>query len=307
MLQDLAYYVGLFVLAKFGLSALIAVLQFFLRAPRKLMKNFGEWAVVTGATDGIGKAYAQQLAKSKMNIVLISRTQSKLDTVAEEIKAANKDVKVEVVAADLGQESAFAVVEAALAGKDIGVLVNNVGISYDYPDELLEISDERIGQLIALNITALTRMSKMVLAGMKANKRGAIVNISSISGSMPMSLLSVYSATKAYVDYFSQALGKEYEEHNIVVQTVLPAFVKTNMSKIRKSSLMVPTPEVYAKNAVDTLGNVARTGGYKWHDLQLGVLGMLPTGFATNYLHNMHKSIRKAALRKKEREAAKDK
>ena len=96
MLQDLAYYVGLFVLAKFGLSALIAVLQFFLRAPRKvregcvraarsklselhtihnppsdlrarartlqLMKNFGEWAVVTGATDGIGKAYAQQVS-----------------------------------------------------------------------------------------------------------------------------------------------------------------------------------------------------------------------------------------------------
>ena len=88
---------------------------------------------------------------------------------------------------------------------------------------------QRIEQLIALNVTALTKMSKLVLGGMKDRKRGAIVNISSISGSMPMSLLSVYSATKAYVDFFSQALATEYAADNITVQSVLPAFVSTKM------------------------------------------------------------------------------
>jgi 17beta-estradiol 17-dehydrogenase / very-long-chain 3-oxoacyl-CoA reductase len=301
-LQTAATLLGVAVGFIWTLKAVLSVLGGLLRPPRKNLKNYGEWAVVTGATDGIGKAYAAELAKSKMNVVLISRTQSKLEAVKAEIEEKH-NVQVEIVAADLGKATAFAPVQAALEGKDIGVLVNNVGISYDYPDELLNISDERIDQLIALNITALTKMSKMVLKGMKERQRGAIVNISSISGSMPMSLLAVYSATKAYVDFFSQSIAKEYESSNIAVQTVLPAFVKTNMSKMR-ASMMVPTPEKYAKNAVDTIGNFSRTGGFVWHDLQLGILMMLPSWFATNQLHAMHIGIRKRAIRKAEKLAA---
>jgi 17beta-estradiol 17-dehydrogenase / very-long-chain 3-oxoacyl-CoA reductase len=298
-LQGVGTVIGLAVLAKLVFECALAVLTALLRPPRKIMTKFGEWAVVTGATDGIGKAYACELAKSKMNVVLISRTKAKLDAVAAEIREDSK-VEVEVVAADLGESSSFAAVEEALKDKDVGVLVNNVGISYDYPDELLNIEDKRIDQLISLNVTALTKMSKIVLGGMKERKRGAIVNISSISGSMPMSLLSVYSATKAYVDFFSQGLATEYAGDNIVVQTVLPAFVSTKMSKIRRASLMVPTPKTYAKNAVDTIGNFSRTGGYIWHDLQLGFLGMLPSWLATRQLHQMHLSIRKKALKKLE-------
>lgn len=134
------------------------------------------------------------------------------------------------------------------------------------------------------------------------SKRGAIINLSSISGVCPMSLLTVYAATKTYVDNFSQALDQEYGPKGIFVQSLIPAFVSSAMSK-QRPSLMVPTPHVFAKSAVNTIGNTKRTSAFFWHDVQRGVLELLPNFLTKGSLHNLHVSIRKRAIRKKEKMA----
>jgi 17beta-estradiol 17-dehydrogenase / very-long-chain 3-oxoacyl-CoA reductase len=273
-------------------------------ASRKDLTKYGKWAVVTGASEGLGKAYANEMAKSKLNVLLISRTQSKLEEVKKELEEKYPGIEARVLAADLSDPACFAKVAPVIEELgDVGVLVNNAGTSYEYPDFLLDVPDWKVDQLINLNIAALTKMTKIVLKGMAERKRGAIVNISSVSGTSPMSLLTVYSATKVFVDYFSQALSTEYKKQGIVVQSVVPHFVSSNMSKMRPS-MMVPTPAKFAKSAVDSIGNVQRTNGFFWHDVQQAVIDMLPLSVAKSQLHNMHLGIRKRALKKKARLAA---
>ena len=93
-----------------------------------------------------------------------------------------------------------------------------MGISYEYPNFFLELSPQRLDQLIHLNVVAGTEMSRIVMPGMAERGRGAVVNVSSASGNMPTALLSVYSATKAYMDFFAQGLNQEYSSKGVFVQ-----------------------------------------------------------------------------------------
>lgn len=120
-----------------ALSALLSILSFawrhFLR-PSKDLRKYGKWAVVTGATDGIGKAYAFELARKGLSVLIISRTQSKLDATAEEIRSKHSGIEVRTLAIDFSSFGApkdplRAKVAAAIDGVDVGVLINNVGAS----------------------------------------------------------------------------------------------------------------------------------------------------------------------------------
>ncbi|MBZ3876230.1 Very-long-chain 3-oxoacyl-CoA reductase [Sciurus carolinensis] len=164
----------------------------------------GEWAVVTGSTDGIGKSYAEEVANRGMKVVLISRSQDKLNQVSSEIKEKFK-VETRTIAVDFTSEDIYDKIKTGLAGLEIGILVNNVGMSYEYPEYFLEIPD-------------LDNMTRLVLPGMVERSKGAILNISSASGMFPVPLLTIYSATKAFVDFFSQCLHEEYRSKGIFVQ-----------------------------------------------------------------------------------------
>jgi len=301
-LKCIATYVGYGVLLSY-LYKLVSWMASMMAA-RKNLTKYGKWAIVTGASEGLGRAYALELAKSKMNVLLISRTESKLELVKKEIEEKYPGVEARVLAADLSDAECFAKIAPVVEELgDVGVLINNAGTSYDFPDYLLDIPDWKVDQLIDLNVRALTKMAKIVLKGMAERKRGAIVNISSVSGTSPMSLLTVYSATKVYVDYFSQALATEYRSQGVFVQSVCPHFVASKMSKMRPS-LTVPTPEAFAKSAVNKIGNVECTNGFFWHDLMQAVVNVVPVGILKGQLHNMHLSIRKRAMKKQARQAA---
>lgn len=179
---------------------------FFLGLGNVDFKKYGSWAVVTGCTDGIGKAYTEQLAKRGLNIVLISRTQSKLEELAKELED-KYSIHTKCVAADFTEQTAiYPKIKAALADLSIAVLVNNVGMSYKYPDYLdaILVDDQFTNSMINCNITSMTKMTGFVLPGMVSRKGGVIINVASASGRIPTPFLTVYSATKAYMDFFSQ-------------------------------------------------------------------------------------------------------
>ncbi|CAO0791850.1 unnamed protein product [Mucor circinelloides] len=279
---------------------------------KKFGAGDGAWAVVTGATDGIGKEFALQLAKKKFNVLLISRTQSKLDAAAKEITE-QYGVETKTFAMDFtkGDAEDFKKVGDIVDSIRVGVLVNNVGVNHDIPTPFAEEDDALINNIIEVNIKGLMKMTKLVLPQMKQNKKGLIFNMGSFAGLVPTPYLSVYSAGKAFLSTWSQALGTEVAKDGIVVEHVNTYFVVSAMSKIRKPSLLIPTTKNYVASVLNKVGvpcgaNVPFTSTpYPMHGVaNWAINNLLTNQFWVTQNDNIQKDIRKRALRKREREAA---
>jgi len=228
----------------------------------------GSWAVVTGASDGIGRAFAIELGRRGFNVVLIARTQSKLESVAGEIAKANGAVKTLVIRADFSHHdrSCYDQIAKAIKGLDVGVLVNNVGIANDIPVQYHEGDAEFARMMIEVNCTSITRMSYMILPQMVARQNGAVINVGSASCAHATPMLAVYSATKAFIKQFSRSLTYEYKEENIDVLSVAPYYVISNLSGIKKPSLLVCTAERFVDDALNKLGYEVHSNPYWVHD-----------------------------------------
>ncbi|XP_071539915.1 inactive hydroxysteroid dehydrogenase-like protein 1 isoform X2 [Panulirus ornatus] len=240
---------------------------------KRLVDTYGKWAVVTGCSDGIGKEYAKELAKRGMNIVLISRTLEKLQKVSSEI-VQEYGVETEVVQVDfIDGRPIYEDIGKHLQDKEIGILVNNVGVMLSHPMEFELASEKDIWSHVNVNVASVPAMTKLILPGMLLRGKGAVINIASIAGCYPIPLMGIYAATKAFVDYFSQALEWEYRGSGITVQTITPAYVSTNMTKfselIHKPSVFIPTAPTFVSSAINTLGYARRSSGYWAHGIQV--------------------------------------
>ncbi|KAK4264990.1 hypothetical protein QN277_026100 [Acacia crassicarpa] len=266
----LLFVLGLFSLLKFFIAFLRWVYVNFLRAPKNL-KKYGSWAVITGPTDGIGKGYAFQLARVGLNLVLVGRNPDKLKDVSDLILAKYGKSQIKTVVVDFAGDVSEGMVKIreAIEGLDVGVLINNVGISYPYARYFHEVDEELLKNLIKVNVEGTTKVTHIVLPGMLQRKKGAIVNIGSGAAIVIPSdpLYAVYAATKAYIDQFSRCLYVEYKKSGIDVQCQVPLYVATKMASIKRSSFFVPSTDGYARAGMRWIGYEPRCTPYWPHSI----------------------------------------
>ena len=192
--------IGFLSLAKISLASLRWIYVSFLR-PGKDLKKYGQWAVLTGSTDGIGKAFAFQFARIGLDLVLVGRNPDKLRETAAAIKEKYGKTRIETVVIDLAGDldGGLVLLKEKLEGLDVGILVNSAGVSYPYARFFHEVDQELQKTLIKVNVEAVTKIIQAVLPGMLKRKRGAIVNIGSGAAIVIPSdpLYAIYAATKA--------------------------------------------------------------------------------------------------------------
>ncbi|MBN6732109.1 SDR family NAD(P)-dependent oxidoreductase [Burkholderia multivorans] len=183
-------------------------------------------AVVTGASSGIGAIYADRLARRGYDLILVARSRTRLDALAQRITSDTRR-SVEVIEADLNDRAALAAVEAKLKqDASITLLVNNAGIGTHTP--LLESDVDAMARMIDLNVTALTRLTYAAVPGFVARGHGAVINIASIVALSPETLNGVYGGSKAFVLAFTQSLHHELADKGVQVQAVLPGATATD-------------------------------------------------------------------------------
>jgi len=183
-------------------------------------------AVVTGASTGIGAVYADRLAKRGYDLILVARNEARLTSLAARLTS-ETGRSIKVLRADLNNKAELAKVEATLRDdRSITVLVNNAGVGAVTP--LLDTDVDKMDDMIALNVTALTRLTYAAAPAFVARGRGTIINIASIVGVSPETLNGVYGATKAYVVAFSHSLQHELADKGIRIQALLPAGTATD-------------------------------------------------------------------------------
>jgi len=253
-------------------KALLGLYNVFL-APILLPFQFepgpDSWAIVTGSTDGIGLEYAKKLAGKGFHLLLISRNGDKLEAKKKEILKEYPSCPEIVNLVFDFQNLDYQPIEAAVAKlPSVDILVNNVGHANWAPDYFTNIKPwDEIEKTIRINIFSMTRLSYIVIPRMEARRKGIIVNISSFSAYLPTPCLAVYGATKSYMDYLSRALSIECRSKGIIIQSVLPQFVATNMSQM-KPGFGCPDARTYVDSSFKTIGYEVRTTGYWNHRIK---------------------------------------
>jgi uncharacterized protein len=184
-------------------------------------------AIVTGASSGIGAALARQLAAEGTDLVLVARDEARLDAFAAELGGARGGVAVQVLPADLADAASLAAVEARVADDErpVDLLVNNAGFGTYGPFVDADIDIET--QEIAVNVTALVRLTHAAMRAMVPRARGSIMNISSMAALQATPGNATYGATKGFVAMFGEAVSSELAGTGVTVTTVLPGFTHT--------------------------------------------------------------------------------
>lgn len=186
----------------------------------------GKTALITGASSGIGLAFAHALAARKMNLVLVARSEERLRALATEL-AQKHNIRAEVIASDLSQAGAVPALqqEVEQRGLIIDLLINNAGFgTHGYFEK---INPERDHQEVMVNVTAVVDLAHAFIPSMLARKSGAIINVASTAAFQPVPYMAVYGASKAFVLSFSEALAEEYRTRGLRVLALCPGATET--------------------------------------------------------------------------------
>ncbi len=196
------------------------------------MKDFaGHWALITGASSGIGEEFARQLAALGMNLILAARRGDKLTELGEEL-ATRHGIQFHAIPVDLlaDCEPACLVRKVEELGHPIELLINNAG--FGLMSRLDETNSLEVQRMLALNVSVLTELTYAMLPQMLERQSGAIVNLASLAAFQPVVYMPAYGASKAYVLHFSEALWAETRERNVLVMAVCPGFTKSEFFEV---------------------------------------------------------------------------
>ena len=189
-----------------------------------------ETALITGASQGIGEAFARQLAAQGKDLVLVARSGDKLKSLAEEL-ASQYSVRVVALAADLSRPGSATALHAETErlGLAVDLLVNNAGFAK--AGAFGELPFDVQADMVRLNVLTLTELARLYLPAMRERRRGGIINIASTAAFQPVPYMSVYGATKAFVLSFSEALGEEVARDGVTVMALCPGATATGFQE----------------------------------------------------------------------------
>jgi hypothetical protein len=245
----------------------------------------GKWALVTGASAGIGVALARELAGHGAKLILTARRKERLETLAAELKA--KGTEVRIVAADLNDPAAPQQIYDATegAGLAVDILINNAGLGqfgafYQSPVEQ-ELSQVRV------NCEAVVRLTRLFLPQMVERRRGWVLIVASTASFQPLPYLNTYAATKVFDRFFAQALAAEVARFGIKVTALCPGPTESEFSQVANSSKIMPgsrqSAEEVASRGIAALARGQRTviPKFTWQLTAL-LTRFLPVGMITN-------------------------
>lgn len=211
--------------------------------------------LITGASSGIGKAFAYELAKKDVQLILTARSENKLEQISNDLQSKYK-IDVSYIIADLTEINSCHKIfdEIQKKNKTIDLLINNAGIGKW--TNFLDQSITSYQEMITLNINSLVLLNQLFLPNMLKNKKGGIINIASTGALQPCPYIAVYSASKAFVLNFSESLHGEYFDKGVIVTSICPGNTETNFQKIANANtkgMQQESPEEVAKQSIEAL------------------------------------------------------
>src|SRR5947209_5336127 len=193
------------------------------------LKSYGEWALVTGASAGIGTAFARELAAQSVNVVLVARRADRLEALAAELREKH-GVKTRVVPEDLERDGAAERLLEWVRDLEIGILVNNAGFSQ--VGRFDRVPREKILGMIRVNCLAVAALTHAFLPAMQARRRGAVIIVASVAGYQPLGFAATYGATKAFDLMLGEALWAENRSTGVDVLALSPGPVDTEFQTV---------------------------------------------------------------------------
>jgi short-subunit dehydrogenase len=293
--------VGAFVLV----SKVISLACTFLSKPKTTLEVFKYgWVVITGATDGIGLAYATELAKRGFKLILVSRSAEKLLSVATKLTQ-QFATEVEVISADfsachIDSEAFFAKIKSRLDNFEVSVLINNVGLG---PCKAFGSQEwDEIERTVAVNIYPQVMLTHIVLPQMTSRyastkQQSLILNVSSSSVFMNVDDLALYAATKKFNLHFSKSISYEVEDQGVFVNAVTPGYVDTPLlhsQGLKLGNPMVVTSEAFVKASLKQFWK-KETVGHISHKVSFILPLLMPLewrGWLTSKVHKLGKHIK---------------
>ncbi len=239
--------------------------------------------LITGASGGIGEAFARRLAAEKHNLFLIARTEKRLHELCDELMLEHQ-ITAHYLALDLNDDDADRKVyaEAERHQMEVEWLINNAG--FGSMGEFSQMDLERELEMINLNVSVLVALTHRFLHGMRARKSGTIINVASTAGFQPVPFMATYAATKAFVRSFSEAIAEENRPHNITVTALCPGPTDTNFFNVADAKPLqvkgMQSPEAVVETALKAVKNKKASVISGWTNYAGAVLGT----FAPNQL-----------------------
>jgi uncharacterized protein len=215
--------------------------------------KYGSYALITGASSGIGEEFARRLASEKYNLILVARRIERLEKLASELSSAN-GIDVIPVQLDLSEENFIEKLKPIIEEKEIGILINNAGVGST--GEFITADPDYEVKMVKLNCIAPTILTHYILRKMIERKNGAIIFLGSVVAFQPTPFMATYSATKVFNMFLGNALWWELKKYNIDVLVINPGGTETEFQRIAdaKAGPVPRTPENVVDTALNALG-----------------------------------------------------